>query len=80
MKIPRLELKAVKLPLRPFTTAAGTLESREGFLVFTDDGGVGEAMPLPSAGTECTRAHHRAEKKAPKNITSEKMNQVMLQR
>ncbi|MDT4878800.1 hypothetical protein FQZ97_1144240 [compost metagenome] len=35
---------------------------------------------LPSAGTECTRAHHRAVKKAPKNITSEKMNQLMLQR
>ena len=35
---------------------------------------------LPSAGTECVRAHHSAVKKAPKNITSEKMNQVMLQR
>ncbi len=35
---------------------------------------------LPSAGTECERAHHRAVKKAPKNITSEKMNQLMLQR
>jgi hypothetical protein len=35
---------------------------------------------LPSAGTECTRAHHKAVKKAPKNITSEKMNQLMLQR
>jgi hypothetical protein len=34
----------------------------------------------PSAGTECTRIHHRAVKKAPKNITSEKMNQLMLQR
>ena len=34
----------------------------------------------PSAGTECTRAHHRAVKKAPKNITSEKMNQLMAQR
>jgi hypothetical protein len=31
-------------------------------------------------GTECERAHHKAEKKAPKNITSEKMNQLMLQR
>ena len=35
---------------------------------------------LPNAGNECERAHHKAEKKAPKNITSEKMNQVMLQR
>ena len=35
---------------------------------------------LPSSGTECTRIHHRAEKNAPKNITSEKMNQLMLQR
>ena len=35
---------------------------------------------LPSAGTEWARAHHRAVKKAPKNITSEKMNQLMLQR
>jgi hypothetical protein len=35
---------------------------------------------LPNAGTECARAHHRAVKKAPKNITSEKMNQLMLQR
>jgi hypothetical protein len=35
---------------------------------------------LPSAGTECARAHHSAVKKAPKNITSEKMNQLMLQR
>ena len=35
---------------------------------------------LPSAGTECERAHHRALKKAPKNMTSEKMNQLMLQR
>jgi len=35
---------------------------------------------LPSAGTECERAHHRAVKNAPKNITSEKMNQLMLQR
>ena len=34
----------------------------------------------PSAGTECTRAHHRAVKKAPKNMTSEKMNQLMAQR
>jgi hypothetical protein len=34
----------------------------------------------PNAGKECERAHHNAEKKAPKNITSEKMNQVMLQR
>src|ERR1700748_3162712 len=34
----------------------------------------------PSAGTECERIHHRAVKKAPKNITSEKMNQLMLQR
>src|SRR5438093_10150412 len=35
---------------------------------------------LPRAGTECARAHQRAVKKAPKNITSEKMNQLMLQR
>src|SRR6218665_191784 len=35
---------------------------------------------LPRAGTECARAHHSAVKKAPKNITSEKMNQLMLQR
>ena len=35
---------------------------------------------LPSAGTECARPHHNAVKKAPKNMTSEKMNQVMLQR
>ena len=39
-----------------------------------------EFSKLPSAGTECTRAHHKAVKKAPKNITSEKMNQLMLQR
>src|SRR3569832_910881 len=37
------------------------------------------SMP-PSAGTECTRIHHKAVKNAPKNITSEKMNQLMLQR
>ena len=35
---------------------------------------------LPNMGTEWARAHHKAEKKAPKNITSEKMNQLMLQR
>jgi hypothetical protein len=35
---------------------------------------------LPSAGSEWVRTHHRAVKKAPKNITSEKMNQLMLQR
>ena len=35
---------------------------------------------LPKAGTECARAHQRAVKNAPKNITSEKMNQLMLQR
>src|SRR5436190_22431107 len=34
----------------------------------------------PSAGTECDRIHHSAVKNAPKNITSEKMNQLMLQR
>ncbi len=34
----------------------------------------------PSVGTECARAHHKAVKKAPKNITSEKRNQLMLQR
>src|SRR3569832_785479 len=37
------------------------------------------SMP-PRAGTECDRIHHSAVKKAPKNITSEKMNQLMLQR
>src|SRR5437868_3832631 len=37
------------------------------------------SMP-PSAGTECERIHHSAVKNAPKNITSEKMNQLMLQR
>ena len=35
---------------------------------------------LPSAGSEWVRVHHSAVKKAPKNITSEKMNQLMLQR
>src|SRR5205085_6699586 len=35
---------------------------------------------LPSAGTECDRIHHSAVKNAPKNMTSEKMNQLMLQR
>ena len=35
---------------------------------------------LPNIGTEWARAHHKAEKNAPKNITSEKMNQLMLQR
>ena len=35
---------------------------------------------LPRLGTACTRVHHRAPKNAPKNITSEKMNQLMLQR
>jgi hypothetical protein len=39
-----------------------------------------EFSRLPKAGTECERAHHSAVKKAPKNITSEKMNQLMLQR
>ncbi len=34
----------------------------------------------PNAGTECERAHHKAVKNAPKNMTSEKMNQLMLQR
>jgi len=46
------ELRRVSLPLvRPLVTASGTIEAREGFLVFID-GGVGEAMPLPTAGTE----------------------------
>lgn len=35
---------------------------------------------LPSVGSAWVRAHHSAVKKAPKNITSEKMNQLMLQR
>ncbi len=39
-----------------------------------------ELSRSPSAGTECARIHHSAVKKAPKNITSEKMNQLMLQR
>ena len=34
----------------------------------------------PSSGTECARIQNSAPKKAPKNITSEKMNQLMLQR
>ena len=41
---------------------------------------VSVGMTPPSAGTECERIHHSAVKKAPKNITSEKMNQLMLQR
>src|SRR6186713_3105619 len=35
---------------------------------------------LPRLGTECTRVQYSAPKKAPKNITSLKMNQLMLQR
>ena len=35
---------------------------------------------LPASGIECERPHHSAVKKAPKNMTSEKMNQLMLQR
>src|SRR5688572_23321841 len=35
---------------------------------------------LPSEGTEYTRAQNSAPKNAAKNITSEKMNQLMLQR
>jgi hypothetical protein len=35
---------------------------------------------LPSAGITWARAQNRAPKKAAKNITSEKMNQLMLQR
>jgi hypothetical protein len=35
---------------------------------------------LPSIGSACTRAQYRAPKKAAKNITSLKMNQLMLQR
>src|SRR5215471_8519212 len=34
----------------------------------------------PSIGSEKARAQYSAPKKAPKNITSEKMNQLMLQR
>src|SRR5262245_53261858 len=34
----------------------------------------------PSIGNEKARAQYSAPKKAPKNITSEKMNQLMLQR
>jgi hypothetical protein len=39
-----------------------------------------EFSRLPSDGTENTRAQNSAPKKAAKNITSEKMNQPMLQR
>ena len=43
---------------RPFPTAWGTLESREGFLVGVRDAegrwGIGEAAPLPGFGTETT--------------------------
>ncbi len=54
-----LEIVPVRLPLkRPLVTAAGTISAREGFLVFWG-GGVGEAMPLPSSGTE-TLAECRA--------------------
>ncbi len=35
---------------------------------------------LPRLGTAWARAHHSAPKKAAKNITSLKMNQLMLQR
>ena len=57
--LPPFSFVPVRLPMRePFVTAAGTLEAREGFLVFSGDG-VGEAMPLPSAGTE-TLAECRA--------------------
>jgi o-succinylbenzoate synthase len=56
MRLERLELEAVRTPLaRPFRTAGGTLTEREGFLVFARAQGVtgvGEALPLPSAGTE----------------------------
>jgi hypothetical protein len=37
-------------------------------------------LRLPSVGTEYRRDQNSAPKKAPKNITSEKMNQLMLQR
>ncbi len=43
-------------------------------------GQMSEFSKLPRLGSACARAHHRAVKKAPKNITSEKMNQLMLQR
>lgn len=52
MKLSRFELRAVRLPLvERFVTAAGTLEAREGFLVRVGKG-VGEALPLPTSGTE----------------------------
>jgi hypothetical protein len=35
---------------------------------------------LPRLGTDITRAQYSAPKNAAKNITSEKMNQAMLQR
>src|SRR3990167_2493250 len=35
---------------------------------------------LPSAVTACERPPHRAVQNAPKNLASEKMNQLMLQR
>ena len=42
--------------LRPFPTAGGTLDNREGFLVGVQDAegrwGIGEAAPLPGFGTE----------------------------
>jgi L-alanine-DL-glutamate epimerase-like enolase superfamily enzyme len=52
----RCQLEPVRLQLvRPFETGAGTITVREGFLVSLEQGGqvgVGEAMPLPPAGTE----------------------------
>jgi o-succinylbenzoate synthase len=48
----KLELRPVRLALRrPFAGVA----ARDGFLVFAG-GGVGEALPLPSAGTETLEA------------------------
>jgi o-succinylbenzoate synthase len=56
VKLGRLTTSPLRLPLRrPFITASGALTAREGVLVFAEaEGvvGVGEAMPLPFAGTE----------------------------
>lgn len=62
-----LEIEPFTLSLRsPLSTAAGTIERREGFLVYVDyegTGGVGEATPLPGwteSLEECRRALGRA--------------------
>jgi L-alanine-DL-glutamate epimerase-like enolase superfamily enzyme len=68
MELPRLHLERVRWPLRrPFRAGTGAITVREGFLVFVEGReavGVGEALPLPSSGTEtleqCGQALHRA--------------------